>query len=133
MPKPNCCDFALPEKRRDLIPRSDVDDTLDAIAGIVTTHLGGMAARCTPHLRIRHAIDAVVRQVRTEMAIAANKLADERGEPPLDVSGTDLLRRCGLDGLKTWPSPAELSKWNSNQSQAIMLTSATKDAPGVAG
>ena len=60
-----------------------MDQTIDAIAGIVTTHLGGMAARCTQDLRIRAVIDAVVRQVRTEMAVAANKLADERGEAPL--------------------------------------------------
>jgi hypothetical protein len=72
------------EKCRDLIPRSEVDDTLHAIAAIVTTHLGGMAARCTPDLRIRQTIDAVVRQVRTETATAANKLGDERGEPPLE-------------------------------------------------
>jgi hypothetical protein len=64
------------EKCRDLIPRSEVDDALHAIAAIVTTHLGGMAARCTPDLRIRQAIDAVVHQV-----------ADERGEPPLGASG----------------------------------------------
>jgi len=40
------------EKRRDLIPRHEVDETLDAIAGIVTTHLGGMApaARLTSGL-----------------------------------------------------------------------------------
>jgi hypothetical protein len=62
---------------------SKVDETLD---GIVTTHLGSMAARCTSDLRVSRAvIDAVVRQVRTEMAATANKLADERGEPPLDA------------------------------------------------
>jgi len=31
-------------------------------------------------------IDRVVFEVRTEMAIAATKLADARGEPPLDAS-----------------------------------------------
>ena len=36
----------------------------------------------TLDLRIRAAIDAVVREVRIEMAVAANKLAYERGEPP---------------------------------------------------
>lgn len=76
----------IAEKRRDLIPKDEVDQTIDAIAGIVTTHLGGMAARCTSDLRIRAVIDAVVRQVRAEMAAAANKLADERGEPPLGAS-----------------------------------------------
>ena len=75
------------EKCRDLISRSEVDETLHAIAGIVTTHLGGLAARCTPDLKIRAVIDAVVREVRTEMAVAATELADERGEPSLDASG----------------------------------------------
>jgi len=73
----------IAEKSRDLVPKEWVDATIDARAAIVTTHLGGMAARCTPELRIRATIDAVVRQVRTEMAIAANKLADECREPPL--------------------------------------------------
>jgi hypothetical protein len=54
------------EKCQDLILRSEVDDTLHATAAIVTTHLGGMAARCTPDLRIRQTIDVLVRQVRTE-------------------------------------------------------------------
>jgi hypothetical protein len=74
------------EKCRDLISRSEVDETLHAIAGIVTRHLGGMAARCTHDLRVRATIDRVVFEVRTEMAIAATKLADARGEPPLDAS-----------------------------------------------
>jgi len=53
----------------------------------VNTHLAGLGARCTADLRIRATIDVVVREVRREMANAANKLADERGEPPLDPSG----------------------------------------------
>ena len=64
-----------------------MDQTIDAIAGIVNTHLAGLGARCTADLRIRATIDVVVREVRREMANAANKLADERGEPPLDPSG----------------------------------------------
>ena len=76
----------IAEKSRTLIPKHEVDETIDAIAGIVTTHLGGMAARCTPDLRISATIDAAVRQIRTEMATAAIRLADERREPPLDAS-----------------------------------------------
>jgi len=73
----------IAEKSRNLIPKHEMDETIDAIAGIVTSHPAGLGARCTPDLRIRATIDAVVRQVRTEMAMAANKLADGRGEPPL--------------------------------------------------
>jgi len=85
--KAELLELRIAEKCRALIPRSEVDETLDGIAGIVTTHLGGMAARCTSDLRIRAVIDAVVSEVRTEMAAAANKLADARGEPPIDASG----------------------------------------------
>jgi len=75
------------EKCRDLIPRSEVDETLHAIAGIVNVHLSGMAARCSPDLRVRSTIDRIVYEIRVAMAEAANKLADERSEPPLDASG----------------------------------------------
>jgi len=46
MPKLNCCGFDCRQKPGP-IPKNQVDETIDAIAGIVTTHLGGMAARCT--------------------------------------------------------------------------------------
>jgi hypothetical protein len=82
------------EKCRDLIPRSEVDETLHVIAGIVTRHLGGMAARCSPDLRVRATIDRIVFEVRTEMAIAATKLADARGEPPLDSPSEDWRCDC---------------------------------------
>jgi len=61
--KADLLQLRIAEKCRDVIPRSEVDETLRAIAGIVTTHLAGMAARCTPDLRISATIDAVVRQV----------------------------------------------------------------------
>ena len=37
-------------------------------AGIVLTHLSGMAARCSRDMAVRRNIDAVVHQVRTELA-----------------------------------------------------------------
>ena len=36
---------------------------------------------------VRRNIDAVVRQVRSELAQVCTKMADERGEPPLDQQG----------------------------------------------
>ncbi|MET0710614.1 MAG: hypothetical protein ABWY82_27800 [Tardiphaga sp.] len=50
------------------------------------THLSGMSARCSRDPLIRRSIDAVVHQVRTELAQVCTKLADERGEPPLDAA-----------------------------------------------
>src|SRR5262245_41230190 len=84
--KTQLLELRVGERRGALIPRERVDATIDALAAIVTTHLASLGARCTQDLRIRGTIDAVVRQVRTEMAIAANKLADERGEPPLNAN-----------------------------------------------
>jgi hypothetical protein len=37
----------LMEKKRELVPRADFCVVIDRIAGIVTTHLNGMAARCS--------------------------------------------------------------------------------------
>jgi hypothetical protein len=77
----------LMEKRRELVRREDVDELIDAMAGIVLTHLGGMAARCSSDLVVRRNIDAVVMQIRREMSEACSKMADEWGEPPLSAQG----------------------------------------------
>jgi hypothetical protein len=47
------------------------------IAGIVVTHLSGMAARCSNDLATRRKIDAVVYEVRKEMAKAALAMANK--------------------------------------------------------
>ena len=64
--------------------RDAVDELIDAIAGTVLTHLSGMAARCSRDLAVRRSIDAVVNQIRREMAAACAAKADEWNEPPLD-------------------------------------------------
>ena len=74
----------LMEKQRKLVRREDVDALIDAMAGIVLTHLSGMGARCTRDLTVRREIDAVVLQIRREMSEAATAMADKCGEPPLD-------------------------------------------------
>ena len=56
----------------------------DTLAGIVLTHLSGMAARCSNDLMVRRKIDVVVYEVRKEMAEVALERADKNGEPPLD-------------------------------------------------
>ena len=57
---------------------------IDQIAGTVLTHLSGMAARCSRDMHVRRNIDAVVMQIRREIAAACLAKADEWNEPPLD-------------------------------------------------
>ena len=50
--------------------------------------MSGMAARCAgPDLALRRKIDRVVYETRVAISEAATKLADQRGEPPLDEQG----------------------------------------------
>jgi hypothetical protein len=46
-----------------------------------------MAARCSRDMMERRNIDAVVMQIRREIAEASIKAADECNEPPLDEQG----------------------------------------------
>jgi hypothetical protein len=62
----------------------DFDEAIDSIAGFVLTHLSGLAAPCSNDLAARRKIDAVVYEVRKEMAKAAFAMADKNGEPPLE-------------------------------------------------
>jgi hypothetical protein len=50
----------LVEKKRGAAAPEDFDEAIDSIAGIVTTYLSGMAARCFNDLAVRRKIDAVV-------------------------------------------------------------------------
>ena len=72
------------EKQRKLVLQEDVDELIDQIAGTVLTHLSGMAARCSRDMQVRRGIDAVVDQIRREIAAACLAKADEWNEPPLD-------------------------------------------------
>ena len=74
----------LMQKQRKLVRREDCNELIDEVCGVVLTHLSGMAARCSRDMNVRRNIDAVVHQVRTELAQVCLRMADERGEPPLD-------------------------------------------------
>ena len=74
----------IAEKQRELVPRADFNAVIDGIAGVVLSHLSGMAARCSNDLATRRKIDAVVYEVRKEMAKVALEMADKNGEPPLN-------------------------------------------------
>jgi hypothetical protein len=51
----------------------------------MSTHMSGMAARCGGHdLQLRRRIEQIVYETPVAMSEAASKLADQRGEPPLD-------------------------------------------------
>jgi hypothetical protein len=74
----------IEEKRRQLVRREDVDELIDAMAGTVLTHLSGLGARCSRDLAVRRNIDAVVTQIRREIAAACSAKADAWNEPPLE-------------------------------------------------
>jgi hypothetical protein len=67
-----------------LVPGADFDAVIDDIAGVVLTHLSGIAARCSNDLAVRRKVDTVVFEVRKEMAKVALAMADQHGEPPLE-------------------------------------------------
>ena len=77
----------LMQARNELVRRADVDALVDGIAGTVLTHLSGMAARCSRDMVVRRSIDAVVMQIRREIAEACSRAADAANEPPLDEAG----------------------------------------------
>ena len=57
--------------------RDAVDKLIDAMCGTVLTHLSGMSARCSRDMVVRRNIDAVVHQIRREMAAACLAKADQ--------------------------------------------------------
>ena len=58
---------------------------IDQLAGLVLTKLSGWPARIAGQdLGLRRKAEAVLRELRVEIAEAATKLADEGNEPPLN-------------------------------------------------
>ena len=72
------------EKQRKQLRQDDVDELIDRIAGITLTHLSGMRRNCSRDMVVRRNINAVVMQIRREIAEACSKAADAANEPPLD-------------------------------------------------
>ena len=77
------------EEQRELVRRTDVDELLDQIGGVMLTALSSLPARCAPRgdLVMRRAIERVVFEVRSEISEACSKMADKCGEPPLSEQG----------------------------------------------
>ena len=84
----------LMEKRRELVRRDEHEAMIDQMAGLVLTKLGGWPARSAGQdLGLRRRAENLLRELRTEMAEASTKLADEQGEPHeqgLSIGGTDV-------------------------------------------
>ena len=93
----------LMEKQRVLVRRDDANELLDTVCGVVLTHLSGMAARCSRDMVVRRKIDAVVFQVRTELAQVCNGMADERAEPPPTTKIVFGLGACAVAFYRAMP------------------------------
>lgn len=75
----------IEEKQRTLVRRDQHEAMLDKLAGLMLTHLGSWPARVAGRdLVLRRRAEALLREIRTEIAEACTILADEAGEPPLD-------------------------------------------------
>ena len=75
----------IAEKQRQLIPLEEAIGYVDEIVGLFISRLSGFAARCGGRdLAVRRVVDQAVYDLRLEISEAATRLADQRGEPPLD-------------------------------------------------
>jgi hypothetical protein len=75
----------IEEKQRTLVRRDAHEAMIDRMAGLVLTKLGGWPARIAGQdLGLRRKVEAVVRELRVELAVACTKMADEANEPALD-------------------------------------------------
>ena len=71
----------IQEKQRSLIPADKAASRMEQMIGLFLTGLSGFGAKCGRDLATRRAIDKAVFDLRVQIAEAANKLADEAGEP----------------------------------------------------
>ena len=75
----------LMERKRELVPRDVYESMIDQMAGLVLTKLGGWPARVAGHdLGLRRRAEAVLRELRTDIANACLEMVDKCGEPPRD-------------------------------------------------
>jgi hypothetical protein len=72
----------LMEKKRELVRRDEHEAMIDEMAGLVLTKLGGWPARVAgTDLVVRRRAEAVLHELRTEIARACAEMADKNGEP----------------------------------------------------
>jgi hypothetical protein len=78
----------IEEKKRTLVPMETYEAMIDELAGLTLTALSSPPARCAPRdLATRRAVERVVLEIRAELAAAAQRLANESGEPPPSEQG----------------------------------------------
>ena len=67
---------------------SEHEAFVEEMVGLFLLDLSSFSARCGGRdLAVRREIDRAVYDLRVELSQAASKLADKRGEPPLDQQG----------------------------------------------
>ena len=75
----------LMQARRELVSREAHEAMIDQMAGLVLTKLGGWSARVAgTDLVVRRRAEAVLQELRTDIANACLEMADTCGEPPLN-------------------------------------------------
>lgn len=83
--KTQMLEMKLMEKRKQLVRRDEANALLDEAVGVTLTHLSAWPARIAgPNLELRRRAEALLVELRRDIAIACDRLGDERGEPPLD-------------------------------------------------
>jgi hypothetical protein len=81
----------IAEKKRQLIMASEAYEMIDEMHGMFMAALSGLPARIAGRdLSMRRVVEKAVFDMRTDLANAATKLANERGEPPLSEQGPEL-------------------------------------------
>ena len=75
-------ELRIAKQERVLMPVADHEAFIDELCGLMLTKLGGWPARIGgTNLDVRRRAEAVLRELRTEIAKMCLRLADERGEP----------------------------------------------------
>ena len=75
----------LMEKKRELVRRDEHEAMIDQMAGLVLIKLGGWPARVAgTDLVMRRRAEAMLHELRAEIATACREVADKNGEPPPD-------------------------------------------------
>jgi hypothetical protein len=83
--KTEMLNIAILEKRRTLVKRDEHNAQVDQMAGLVLTHLSGWPVRIAGNdLVLRRKAEALLHELRVEIAKACERMADEVGEPQLE-------------------------------------------------
>jgi hypothetical protein len=70
----------IEQRKRILVSREEANACIDFTVGLFLTKLSGLAARASRDLAVRRSIDAVIYEIRREVAEECTRLADANGE-----------------------------------------------------